>query len=442
MLVKTKLGRRFAHNPETQESFWKFPPDVMKGVIEFDRLEREKRERRERGEPSDAKEEEAAAAELAAADDREGSAARPSVTPAPVHKDYDSDEYEEVEVTDDDEAEEDGPSKRQKTGEDGEDEAVEFNEEDIAWQLEAMGEDYGLDPGEYGDGDEDLPEGAEGLPLTEEDSKALFRDMLDDHGCNPFSTWDKIIDEGRVINDDRYTALTTMKARKEAWEEWSREKAQTLKEEREKASKKDPAIPYLAFLQKYATPKLYWPEFRRKYKKEAEMKDSKLLDKDREKWYREHINRLKLPESTRKSDLSSLLKSLPVHQLNRSTSLAALPSSLLRDLRFISVSPSVRDPMIEAYISTLPPAPEATGQSTEALEEAERKRQDRERREKALADRERRVQEEKRRQQRDLAYGKGRLREEEEQLNRAMRVGKEGLRGQLGDLAEGADVAE
>ncbi|GME51551.1 ff domain protein [Neofusicoccum parvum] len=301
VLVKTKLGRRFVHNPDTQESFWKFPPDVMKGVVEFDRVEREKRERKERGEPSDVDEEEAAAAELAAAEDREGSESRPSAVPVPVRKDYDSEEYEEVEVTDDEGAEdEDGPSKRQKTGEDGE-EAVEFDEDDIAWQLEAMGQDYGLDPGEYGDGGDELPEGAEGLPLTEEDSKALFRDMLDDHGCNPFSTWDKVIDEGRIINDDRYTALTTMKARKETWEEWSRDKAQALKEQREKAAKKDPAIPYLAFLQKHATPKLYWPEFRRKFKKEAEMKDSKLLDKDREKWYREHINRLKLPESTRKS---------------------------------------------------------------------------------------------------------------------------------------------
>lgn len=40
-------------NKESNESFWKFPPEVMKGVVEYDRIEREKRERRERGEPSD-----------------------------------------------------------------------------------------------------------------------------------------------------------------------------------------------------------------------------------------------------------------------------------------------------------------------------------------------------------------------------------------------------
>ncbi|KAK8189896.1 uncharacterized protein BKA78DRAFT_145128 [Phyllosticta capitalensis] len=434
VLVKTKLGRRFVHNPETNESFWKFPANVMKGVIEFDRIEREKKERRERGEPSDAEEEREAARELAAADGQ-GEPGKVVPVAAKEYKGYDSDEYEEVEVTDEEDIEEeDVPSKRQRTDADDEEEAVEFNEDDIAWQLEAMGQ-YG-DEGDAGaDEDQDMGEDEGDLPLSEGDSKALFRDMLEDQHCNPFWIWEKIIEDGRIIDDDRYTALPNMKSRKETWDEWSREKVQSLKEQREKAAKKDPAIPYLVFLQKHATPKLYWPEFRRKYKKEPEMKDPKLLDKDREKWYREHINRLKLPESTRKSDLSSLLKSVPVTQLNRSTSLAALPSSLLRDLRFISLPSSVRDPLIEAYISTLPPAPEPTGQSAEELEEAERKRVERERREKALAERERRVQEEKRRQQRDLAYGKGRLREEEEELNRAMKVGKEGLRAQLEGLS-------
>ncbi|KAK8152588.1 FF domain protein [Phyllosticta citrichinensis] len=429
LLVKTKLGRRFVHNPETNESFWKFPADVMKGVIEFDRIEREKKERRERGEPSDVEEEREAAAALAA-EDGKGEAAH--VVPTREAKGYDSDEYEEVEVTDDEDAEEeDGPSKRQRTDAEDEEEAVEFNEDDIAWQLEATGQD-GLDAG--ADQDQDMDEG-EDLPLSEEDSRALFRDMLEDHHCNPFWTWEKIIEEGRVIDDDRYTVLSNMKSRKEAWDEWSRDKAQSLKEQREKAAKKDPAIPFLTFLHKHATPKLYWPEFRRKYKKEPEMKDTKLLDKDREKWYREHIGRLKLPESTRKSDLSSLLKSIPVAQLNRSTSLAALPSTLLRDLRYISLPASVRDPLIEAYISTLPPAPEPTGQSAEELEEVERRKIERERREKALAERERRVQEEKRRQRRDLAYGRDRLREEEGELDRAMKVGKEGLRAQLQGLS-------
>ena len=281
------------YNPEKEESFWKFPLDVMKGVVEHDRLQRQNKTKREIGQTIDANDEElvAEAEALAAV---EGPI--PTVAPAPAAREVkpnaaeeESDEYEEVEVTDDEDDEK--PSKRQKTEEDHADRPVEFNEDDIAYQLATMGHDYGLDPGEYGEGDEDLEEGAEGLALTEEDSSALFKDMLDDYHINPYTPWDKVVDAGHIIEDDRYLVLPNMKSRKDVWGAWSRDRIQRLKEQREIEEKQDPRIPYLSFLRSYATPKLYWPEFRRKYKKEPEMRDAKLSDKDREKYYRDYINR-------------------------------------------------------------------------------------------------------------------------------------------------------
>ena len=292
ILVTTKLGRRFVHNPESRESLWKFPPDVMRGVVDYDRVERKKKENNEREEDGEPEDETVIAAQEPTMVETVIPAG-PMPLPQPVNgrrADDESDEYEEVEATDD-EAEE-NPAKRQKTQEGDVDGHVEFNEDDIAYQLAAMGEDYGLDPGEYGDGeDQGWEEGAEGLPLTEEDARALFKDMLDDHRISPYTPWDTIIDEGKIVEDDRYTVLANMKSRKDVWADWSRDRLQRLKEQREKEEKMDPRIPYLAFLQKYATPKLYWPEFRRKYKKEPEMKDAKLSDKEREKWYRDYINR-------------------------------------------------------------------------------------------------------------------------------------------------------
>jgi hypothetical protein len=430
------MGRRFVHNMDTKESFWKFPEEVMKGVVEFDRREREKQERRDRGEPSDLEEDEEAivAEELAAA-------GRTSATSGPAQADEadgDSSEYEEIEVTDS-EAEGldgEGTSKRQRTDEPAEDAPVDFNEDDIAYQLAAMGADYGLDPGEYGveDLNGDWEEGAEGLPLTEDDSKALFRDLLNDFALNPYKPWDTIIEEGQIIEDDRYIALPNMRARKECWDEWSRTKIQQLKEQREKQEKQDPRIPYIIFLDEHASTKLYWPEFKRKFRKEAALRDQKVAEKDKEKLYREHVKRLQMPQDVLKKDLSTLLKSLPLSALNRSTSLAALPSALLTDLRYISLPQKTRDPLIEAYISTLPPAPSSSdAEDEEAL--AARMRE-RERREKALAERERRVQEEKRRQMREKAVGRERLREGEAEVERAMRVGREGLRAQLEGVGE------
>ncbi|KAI9759249.1 MAG: hypothetical protein M4579_002458 [Chaenotheca gracillima] len=419
LLVTTRLGRRFVHNPKNGESFWKIP-DNMRTAIE--EIERQEKLNLEKNEPADASapilnNEKGELLEQPAP----GAPERPSL---PTEDDSavreESDEYEEVTDVEGEEGDEENVPKRQRIGS-GLEQPQEFNEDDIDFQLAQMGESYGLDPGEYGhgEGDEEWEEGADGLPLNEEDSAALFTDMLDDFGINPYWTWEKIIEEGRIIEDDRYTVLPNMKSRKEVWGEWSRMKIQKLREQKEKAEKQD-----------RATPKLYWPEFKRKYKKEPELRDTKLSDKDREKMYRDHISRLKLPESTLKSDLSKLLRSMPLSALNRSTTLADLPDTLLTDIRYISLPPQVRDPLLETYISTLEPAP--SGLDPVLTEQEAKHKLERERRERALAEREKRVAADKRRQESALRMGKGRLREEEEELARAMRVGKEGLRAQLG----------
>ncbi|KAL8951324.1 MAG: hypothetical protein Q9222_002689 [Ikaeria aurantiellina] len=424
MLVRTKLGRRFVHNPERNESFWKFPPDVLKAVVEYDRVDRERKEQSEGAGVSKNMVEEPAQAVSEQTNVAIGPV--PLVQPAQQNKPDESDEYEEVEVTDEEDDDE-NETKRQKIDEDAAEQPVEFNEDDIAYQLAAMGQDYGLDPGEYGDsGGGDVEEGAEGLPLSEEDAHALFKDMLDDFKISPYSTWEKLIEEGRIIEDDRYTLLSNMKTRKEAWGDWSRDRIQKLKEQREKEEKKDPRIPYLAFLQAKATPKLYWPEFRRKYMKEPEMRNTKLPDKEREKLYRDYINRLKLPENTLKSDLVSLLKSTPLSILNQSTSINALPPAILSDIRYITLRSSTRDPLIETHIFTLPKAPENADIDEEEQETKLRYKQDRERRN-ALAERQAQVQREKRRAREALEYSKGRMREGEQEIQRAMNVGKEGL---------------
>jgi hypothetical protein len=413
ILVYTKFRRRFVYNSESGESFWKFPPDVMKAVIEMDRVEWEKKHKT----PQEVGESRADVQEAPVAVEKAASPAEQ--VPERAHS-YDSDEYEEVEVTDDEN--EEGSHKRLKVEDDQPKGPVEFNEDDIAYQLAQMGQEEEYDQDWQAEYEEEPP-------LSEEDARALFYDLLDDHHINPYTPWDTIIEEGKIVDDERYTCLPNMKSRKEAWESWCRDRIQKLREQRAREEKKDPKIPYMAFLQKYATPKLYWPEFRRKYGKEPELRDNKLKDKDREKWYRDYISRLKLSETKLKEDLTALLKTLPLSVMNRSTSLSALPATLLTDLRYVSLRSKIRDPLIETYIALQPPAPEAEDVSPEEEAEAARQRKDRERREKALADREQRVEEERRKARGRLQYSRGMLREEEEELERAMKVGKTGLLG-------------
>lgn len=480
ILVRTKFGRRFAHNTKTKESFWYIPKDVMPGVIAFERSEKEEKEkkenqrwaeeqlremeaksraakvnksadaeegrsRRRRSESLQREDEEAFMAELAAQaehaeeqDAKEAVQAVEQKQEGPQAGDYASDsEYEYIEVTDT-EGEEGGDDEDQVQGalpttygnseEPQEDGPVEFGEDDIAYQLAAMGEEYGLDPGEYGDEqEEEWEEGAEGLPLTEEDAINLFRDMLDDHRISPYTPWDRLIadeSEDSILMDDRYTILSTSKARKGAWEIWTKDKAAQLREERAKMEKLDPKIPYLAFLSEKATPKLYWPEFKRKFKKDVEMNDRKLVDKDRERLYRDHINRLKLPESTRKADLITLLQSQPLSALNKSSTPDSLPQQVLGHLHLISLPPNARDSVVERHIASLPPPPEDDeGEWSEEHRAAEeKKRTERRKREAAMAERERQVHEEKHKASRDEAQARRDLREEEAELARYARI--------------------
>ncbi|KAK4153810.1 Pre-mRNA-splicing factor dre4 [Chaetomidium leptoderma] len=427
ILVYTKYGRRFAYNPAKNASYWRIPEKLMPAILELDQA---RIRQKAGGDTTNQRQQNEGSADVdkaptPAVDEQQAEAAH----------DYDSSEYEEVEVTDDEDAE-DGQDqagnarKRQRTEEPSADNGpAEFTEADIAAQLAAMGAGYDDDI-EMGE-DGGWEEGDEGLALSDEDARELFKDLLNDFNINPYSPWEKLIEEGKVFDDARYTVLTTTKARKDVWEEWSRAKIQELKERRAKEEKKDPRIPYIALLQEKATPKLYWPEFRRKYKREEAMKDNKLSDKDREKWYREHINRLKLPQTTLKADLKKLLGSVPPSALNNQTMASNLPPQVLADIRYISLDPKVRDPFVEAYIQGLGAPPEA-GEAAEQEDEAAAKaREERRKREKALGERERAVAEEKRRQEKKLQYERGRLRDEELELERAMQVGKRGLQSQL-----------
>lgn len=360
VLVKTKYGRRFVHNTETKESFWKFPSEVMMAVVEMDRLQWEKTQKVDVLEVENKV--------------QVPQTAQPHYEQKPV--DYDSEEYEEVEVTDDenDTADRDPASKRPRIQEPQEDQLSaqvppgpqEFDEDDIAWQLAQMEADD-EDPGYDYDYDED---DEQGIPLTNDDRDALFRNLLDEFRISPFSTFDALIDTNSsianvVISDERWTALSNMSSRRAAFDSWSRDRiaAQKAIEDvqdidssnangaTKRGTKLDPRIAYLRFLAKEASSKLYWPEFKRKFRKAPEMTDRYFQDKDREKLYREYVTKLKQTESDRKKDFTALLKAIPANEWHDNKA----PTSVEKDLRYYGVRDEQdRQDLVETFASTLP----------------------------------------------------------------------------------------
>jgi hypothetical protein len=328
----------------------------MMAVIEMDRMEWEAKKKAE-AEPQTTEGQEVIPVQ-------EKPVAPATANPQPgSHGEYDSDSYEEVEVTDDEGEEVDtGAAKRPRISqEEGTPPPatgpVEFAEDDIAWQLAEMEGNYDEDQYAGSEGPVEAENEDQGLELTASDNAALFRSLLDDSGISPYSTFEKVIEDSLLVEDPRYVALPNMASRKEAFASWSKDRIMELqaRKEAEMAAKRkrDPKVEYLRFLHKHATPKLYWPEFKRKFKKEPEMKDLTLQDKDREKLYREYISKLKLSDSDRRKELVTLLKSVKAGELSRDTKLEELPDNVLKDVKFYLVEERRRDELVRTFLETL-----------------------------------------------------------------------------------------
>ena len=234
-LIETKLQRRFVYNSAKNESYWRIPQKLKLAILEMDQARiREKAE-------AWAQEQEA---QKEGKGEEEGPQQRPGLERAEerrldVPDGEDSDEYEEVEVTDDEGAgDAEREAKRQRMeleAMNAPEQPVEFTEEDIAYQLAQLGQEYGLEADEYG-----AEEAYDDVEFREEDAVALFKDLLNDSGISPFMDWDRVVEEGKLVFDSRYTSLTTMKRRKEVWDEWTVEKIQNIKEQRAREAKRDP----------------------------------------------------------------------------------------------------------------------------------------------------------------------------------------------------------
>ncbi|KAF8429766.1 hypothetical protein EV426DRAFT_582699 [Tirmania nivea] len=481
VLVLTKWGREFVHNLETKESLWlgkgKVPEKVVKAVERLKALEPEELAK------VDEEEKRASEARRRTRRAEKGKARAVTEFEKEGKEESEYEEYEEGEGAEDKEGEgaEDGEGEgaengesagtgaaggeprgrkrsasaaelgdRDREGEEGEEEydeeyeedeeqpegapkwdggqpsaggggvpsgPVEFTEEDIAWQLEAMAEEYGLE-------EEDLQE--EDLPA--EDAVQIFREMLEELQPNPYGTWENTYPS--LAHDPRYAVLNTTKHRQEVFTTWCKDRIAILKEEKLKQERKDPKVQYWEFLTAHVkeVKKFYWPEFKRKHKKEKEMKDPKITDKDREKMYREYAAHNKLSPALLENELKKLLKSNK--ELTRNTKVDQLPLTILTDVRYAAYPlpppgdtkssgiPLPRDTVIQAYLFNLPE--EAKPLSDKELKERQR--------EEALRERERAVRREQGRLRGEIEKGREMLKGEEMEIERAVKeVGRKGL---------------
>ncbi|KAI5807942.1 hypothetical protein DFH27DRAFT_288753 [Peziza echinospora] len=464
VLVTTKQGREFVHNVETKESLWKAPEELRDALDKFKAMSvedkeafqkewnenRQREKARAKGKAVETKIEETpqaaagGAGEAVAEGEMEG------------NEDEYEEEYEEYEEYEDGEGDEyeyedeetplrttrkrsasaaaasdtdpsDPSTKRHKhtpppphpypSG------PVEFTEDDIAWQLESLADEYGLTT-------EDL----EPTDLPPADAVHIFTEMLDALAPNPYHTFDHILPS--LLPDPRYTVLATTKLRQQVFSSWAKARIAHLNEIKSQQPKLDPKIPFLEFLRDKIPngTKLYWQEFRRKWKKEKCMRDPALSDRDREKCFREYSAHVKASPAILENDLLRLLKK--TRGLSRDTTLDALPQDVRIDTRYAAFPPpaasapasaQTREAVIQKYLSTLPSQAEVDAALMGGGDEAKEAEGGLSRAEQALRERERAVRREKWRVERDIERGRELVEEGGREIERAKMIGRKGL---------------
>jgi hypothetical protein len=105
---------------------------------------------------------------------------------------------------------------------------MELTEDDLAWQLAQLQEEYG------GGGEVMMVEEEELDPATR---RQAFITLLEEKDVNPFNTWET--EMPKIVHDPRYSMLKNTKQRMEIFEEWTRGRIAVIKEEKSHQKKED-----------------------------------------------------------------------------------------------------------------------------------------------------------------------------------------------------------
>ncbi|EEB97611.1 hypothetical protein MPER_03037, partial [Moniliophthora perniciosa FA553] len=125
-----------------------------------------------------------------------------------------------------------------------------------------------------------------------EEGKALFKTLLREKDVNPLHPWDTSLP--KFVNDKRYSLLPTVSARKEAFDEYCRDRARELRQQSVKKEKgTTPQEDFEALLTtEVKSTRTSWTDFRRMWRKDRRFYGWGRDDREREKQFREFIKDL------------------------------------------------------------------------------------------------------------------------------------------------------
>ncbi|KII94772.1 hypothetical protein PLICRDRAFT_99110 [Plicaturopsis crispa FD-325 SS-3] len=268
------------------------------------------------------------------------------------------------------------------------------------------------------------------VDLSLEEAKALFKTLLREKDINPLHPWDTSLP--LFVSDPRYVLLPSVSSRKEAFDEYCRDRARelrqsTVKKDTEAANPKD-AYDKLLKAEVTST-RTSWNDFRRAWKKDRRFYGWGRDDKERERRFRDYIKELgekkRAAAQKAEADFFSLLREKGSVELD--SVWKDVKRKLSSDPRYDAVgSSSLREELFKTFLKALStsavpadPAASAEKLSGDAMtvgevdDDAERERRRREKKERAVREREEKVKAQRGQLEADIGRSRMGLNKEE-----------------------------
>ncbi|KAI9513344.1 Hsp90 protein-domain-containing protein [Russula earlei] len=429
--VTTNQGNVFYTNKAKKESVWTIPDEIKDAVQLLDKREEEEKLR------TDRQAQEETRTDTVAEQEREIERIRKEIQGAVKRTAEDFAKSDEIVI-----------SKRprmaneveDKAEEDGTDDDEESEEED--WQREAAeqlskGAEEEKRRQEEDEKAEEAQKDKETAPqltipdrvdLSIEEGKALFKTLLREKDVNPLHPWDTSLP--LFISDPRYVLLPSVSARREAFDEYCRERAREIRASRIKKEKEDPKQEFETLLTtEVKSTRMSWTDFRRQWKKDRRFYGWGRDDREREKRFREFLRELgerkRALAQKAEADFFALLRESGIAQDGAFWKEAGgffVKKRISDDPRYDAVgSSSLREELFNTLLSaqsnrTVPDQSEKQGVDISSTEQGDETRTRKVRNAQAVKEREERVKAERERVQATIEKSRIGLNREEGEL--------------------------
>ncbi|KAG2367394.1 Hsp90 protein-domain-containing protein [Suillus spraguei] len=254
------------------------------------------------------------------------------------------------------------------------------------------------------------------VDLSIEEAKALFKTLLKEKDISPLHPWDTSLP--LFISDPRYVLLPSVSARRDAFDEYCRDRARELRQQNVKKEKAEanPKEEYERLLsQEVKSTRTSWSDFRRTWKKDRRFYGWGRDDREREKRFKEYLKELgekkRIAAEKAEADFFTLLRESGV--VRSDSSWKDVKRKISHDARYDAVgSSSLREELFQtflkahgsssSYSTSIKVKDETCKDGTE--EDAEQKRRDK--KEQALKEREQKVRADRSRMDAEIGRSK------------------------------------